>query len=430
MTHRHKILILFVTFLLLASVGVTVAQDTSLEGVQITLLIHPTLYGAIGGDGGMVDQFEAATGASVEVVTAPIPEHTERALVEFIAQSGTYDVIAMQNSDMTANFNPFFLPLDDLIARDGESMQWEDFIPAMRDWGLVDGVQLGVPFRAGTQMLYYRADLLEAAGIEVPTTLAELADAARALTQDTDGDGTIDVYGLVQRGKAPTELAHDWLSTFYAAGGDFIADDGTCGFDSAAGVEATQFWMDMYQEGVFPPDIFAWGRDDYISAMQQGRAAMGVFLSSYWNRLADPVDSLVGDQLAWALPPSEEGVPSGRSRGGGWLFVINRFSETPEAAWQFIQYLTEPDNHLRSAVDFGNGPVRISTYESESYLEITPMALDWLESTANSEIDPAIPEQPRILDVISVEITSAMQGGQTAEAAVASICSQVNDLLQ
>jgi multiple sugar transport system substrate-binding protein len=419
---------LFVLLLVLSLGGSVLAQD-DLDGVTLTVLIHPTLYGALGGDGGIIAEFEAATGATVEIVTAPIPEHTEKALVEFIAQRGTYDVIAMQNSDMTANFNPFFLPLDDYVARDAEEMQWEDFLPAMRDWGLVDGVQLGVPFRAGTQMLYYRTDLLEAAGVEVPTTLEELIAAAKALTQDTDGDGNTDIYGLVQRGKAPTELAHDWLTSFYAAGGDFLTEDGLCGFDSPAGVQATTEWTDLYQSGVYPPDIFAWGRDDYITAMQQGRAAMGVYLSSYWGRLTDPEDSLFADQIGWAVPPSNPDIPQGRGRGGGWVFVINRFSETPDAAWELLKYVTSPENHLRSAVEFGNGPVRASSFESEAYLELYPLALDWLTSTANSMIDPAIPEQPQILDIISVEVTAAMQGNQTAEETVARICSQANELL-
>src|SRR5690606_8629842 len=122
--------------------GTTVlAQDGSLAGTQLTVLIHPTLYGALGGENGLIAEFEEMTGATIEIVTAPIPEHTEKALVEFIAQRGTYDVIAMQTSDMMANFTPFFLPLDDYLAEDAEEMQWDDFIEAMRDWGLVDGQQ-------------------------------------------------------------------------------------------------------------------------------------------------------------------------------------------------------------------------------------------------------------------------------------------------
>lgn len=430
MSYRHFNKLVCVVFVVAFLLGTTVlAQDGSLAGTQLTVLIHPTLYGALGGENGLIAEFEEMTGATIEIVTAPIPEHTEKALVEFIAQRGTYDVIAMQTSDMMANFTPFFLPLDDYLAEDAEEMQWDDFIEAMRDWGLVDGQQLGVPFRAGTQMLYYRKDLLEEAGIEVPTTLDELMAAAHALTQDTDGDGTTDIYGFVQRGKAPAEIAHDWLTSFYSAGGDFFDAEGQCGFNSPAGIQATEQWIELYTSGVYPPDVFAWGRDDYITALQQGRAAMGIYVSSYWERLIDPNDSLYADQIGWALPPTNPGVPEGRSRGGGWLFTINRFSEEPDASWELIKYLTSVENHERSAIEFGNGPVRTSTFESEAYQELFPLAADWLIGTGNSVSDPAIDQHAQILEILSVEITAAMQGRKSAEQTMIDVCAEVNNLM-
>lgn len=47
-------------------------------GKTVTLLIHPTLYKAAGGDEGIKKEFEAETGATVQVVLAPSPEHIEK----------------------------------------------------------------------------------------------------------------------------------------------------------------------------------------------------------------------------------------------------------------------------------------------------------------------------------------------------------------
>lgn len=398
-----------------------------LSGEELTLLIHPTLFGATGAEEGLVREFEKLTGAKVEVVTAPIPEHTEKALVEFLSSSGRYDVIAMQNSDLTSQFNQYLLPLDDYVARDAEAMEFDDIIPSLVEFGRTEYGLVGIPFRWGTNMLYYRTDLLEAAGLEPPKTLEEFVEAGKAMTKLT-GDPTTSIFGIVQRGKT-VELAHDWLSFYYGAGGEFMTEDGGCGFNSPEAVQTAQMFRDLFQESVLEPDIFAWGRDDYIAAMQQGRAGMGVYVSSYWGRLIDPVDSTVGDKMGWALPPTNPGVPEGRSRSGGWLLTVNRFSESPDASWELVKWLTSKENQLREAVEWANGPVRTSTFESEEYLEMFPLAKGWLTGTANSAVDPAHPAVPQIHEVIATELTAIMNDEKSAEDGMVSLCRQFDRIM-
>jgi multiple sugar transport system substrate-binding protein len=318
--------------------------------------------------------------------------------------------------------------MDDYLARDASAMEFEDIIPAIVEYGRADGQQLGIPFRWLTNMLYYRKDLFDAAGLEIPKTLEEFVAAGKALSNLT-GDPTTSVYGIVQRGKT-VELAHDWLNFFYSAGGDFFSEDGGCGLNSPAGVEVSQMFRDLFQEGIFEPDIFAWGRDDYITAMQQGRAAMGVYTSAYWGRLIDPVDSTVTDKMAWALPPSKPGVPQGRTRGGGWMLTINKFSETPEAAWELIKWITNKENTLREAVEWANGPVRISTFESEEYLSLFPLAIDWLEATKATVTDPAHPAVPKIQEAIAIEVTAVMSDEKTAEEGMIELCQQFDNIME
>lgn len=399
----------------------------NLKGIKLTLLIHPTLYSAAGGKTGITAEFEQATGATVEVVTAPIPEHSEKALVEFLAGSGRYDVIAMQNSDMTKQLNQYYLPLDKYIQNDKQAWEWGDIIPSLSAYFLFDGKQLGVPYRWGTNMLYYRKDLLDAAGVKPPKTMDELVAAAKKLTKVT-GDPKTDVYGFVARGK-PTEIAHDWLGLFYGAGGDMITKDNKCGLSSPAAVKATNTQLELWKAKAMQPDFFAWGRDDIITGMQQGRVAMGIYVSSYWGRLIDPKDSKVADKLGWALPPSEAGVAPGRTRGGGWGLVVNKFSKNPDAAWELVKALTSKPNSIREAVQWANGPIRTSTFESPEYLKLFPLAKDWLVGTASSAVDPAIPIQPQILDVITEEVTAMMNNEKNVDKGLSDMCRRVDKLI-
>lgn len=393
------------------------------DGQEITLLMHPTLYGTTGGDGGLVAEFEAETDATVEVVTAPIPEHSEKAMLDFISGRGAYDVINMQSGDMTDEFVQYFLPLNDYIDSAPDEWRWEDIIESLAQGGNRDGVQLGIPYRWGQTLMYYRSDLFEAAGLEPPRTYDELLDVARALTTD-------EVYGYVQRGKAPVEISHDWLTTFYGHGGELILPDGSNGIDSQEAIDAINLWKTLYDEGVFPPDIFAWGRDDYITAMQQGRAAMGGYVGSYYQRFFGDDSTLERDQIGWALMPAQPGVAEGRNRSGGWYLVINKDSEYPDAAWGLVETLTSPEGQLLEAVEHANGPIRESVFASQAYNDTWPQADLMSIATANQVTDPPNGVMPRVHEIIGNAVVAAMRGEKTPEEAVADASAQIGEALR
>ncbi|WP_030604791.1 ABC transporter substrate-binding protein [Streptomyces achromogenes] len=98
----------------------------------------------------------------------------------------------------------------------------DDFNPAVLAPKTHEGRVYGIPQVVDTQVLYYRKSLLRDAGVEPPTTLDALVDAARALTdRKTKGlflgnDGGAGVLGG---------------TPLYAAGFPLVTDDGRVGFD-------------------------------------------------------------------------------------------------------------------------------------------------------------------------------------------------------
>lgn len=386
----------------------------------LTLLTHPTIYDALGGDT-MIEEFEEETGLTVDVTTADIGPHLDRLMTDYQAGTGTYDVVALQNTDYMPRVTEGLLPLDDLISEVPDDWAWEDFVESLRNFAAVDGVQYGVPVRIGTQMLYYRTDLLEEAGIEPPETFDEYADAARELDSD-------DVHGAVQRG-IPRELVDDWLGFHFSAGGQIVDEANTCTLDSEAGVAATELMADLMSEGVLPADMFAWGRDDYISAMQRGHAAMGVYFSPYWGFLVNPDDSEVAEDIGFALSPTAGDAAPGTSRVLTWNLSVTNASQNQAGAWQLIQYATNPDNSLRSAIEFANGPVRTSVYLDEEYQEEYPVAEAWLESAEVAQADPPMDELPAIYDIIATHVTSAIDGSVPVPDALENACGQIDQLI-
>ncbi|MEX2540606.1 MAG: extracellular solute-binding protein [Trueperaceae bacterium] len=397
------------------------AQET------VTLLIHPTLYGATGGDEGVIKAFTEETGIRVNVVTAPTDQLREKAVIEYVGGTGQYDVATLQDAWMNEEITAFLEPLSQRVEQLDESYDFDDLVTSLVGVNTVDGQLVAVPFRGGTTMLYYRTDFLEAAGVEPPQTIEELYEAAEALTLDQDGDGTTDVYGLVLRGKPGFEVTQDFTRILFANGGSVLTEDlSGCALEEPESVETIQFWQDVLQNGYIPPDTLSLGRDDQIRVLQTGGAAMGIYFSPYYGRIISELDpSLVG----WAVTPTAEGVTSGRSLNTLWSLAIDRNSDSKDAAWQLVQWLTNTENQIEMAVKYANAPVRESTYVDESFIGKNPLGPEWLQATAASRFEPTHPRFPEIADIISVELTGAMEGRRTAEEAAARMCRQVDRLL-
>jgi len=105
-----------------------------------------------------------------------------------------------------------------------EELGGEDLIPSFVEAGLVDGKNFAYPLYAGARGVFYRADLFEAAGISVPTTITEFHDAVIDLG-DADPEGVEGFSGMYF---AAVDI-HGVDSYIFAAGGDFATqdDDGT-----------------------------------------------------------------------------------------------------------------------------------------------------------------------------------------------------------
>ncbi len=397
--------------------SVAILPSVFADEPTITLLIHPTLYLAAGGDEGIVKDFQAQHNCTVNVVTAT--DAMSKAMLDFISQGGAYDVFNVNGPEFTPENAQNFLVLDDLIAAD-PGYEFDDFLQGPVNICQFDGKQVGVPYRMTQLLLYYRTDLFNEANLTVPEKWDQVYETAKALTKDQDGDGKVDVYGFAHAGKGE-ELAHAWLSAFYGMGGKFIEDGNRAGFNSESGIKCAQLFADMYQDGILPEDIFAWGRDDFIAAMAQGRIAFAPFIGAYYGRFFD--DVITPEQVGFAPLPD-----GGANRSNGWFLSINKFSKNPDLAWELLKALTNKENGLRAALEWANGPTRTSIYESEEYKALWPQAAELKVAANNIVRDPSTSNSTLMFMTIAEELTYVMQGQKTAEQGMNDLTARINEL--
>ncbi len=116
---------------------------------------------------------QECTGA--EVNTNLTSTHNEINLEGMSGNPSEYTSAIVANSSIVKLMNDDVIrPLDDLVAKHGGALSKGQLIT-------IDGKVMAVAFMANAQHLMYRKDILEQAGVDVPTTYEEMLDAAKSI---------------------------------------------------------------------------------------------------------------------------------------------------------------------------------------------------------------------------------------------------------
>ena len=192
--------------------------------------------------------------------------------------------------------------------------------------GTEDGTLSLLPWTLEPLYVYYRPSYFEAADVEVPTTIDEFLEAVEKLTMDTDGDGTIDVYGYGMRGAGG---GHEHLGNFlYAYGASW--DDLT----TPEAVEAYKAYLSIYQNGYAPESAVNAAFAELTDGFSSGLTAMIIHhigSSTQWvEQFGDDVDAFV-------FPGSDKGQ---WTCTGDTEMAILENCENKEAAFEFYKFMT------------------------------------------------------------------------------------------
>jgi ABC-type glycerol-3-phosphate transport system substrate-binding protein len=180
-----------------------------------------------------------------------------------------------------------------------------------------------------TYALYYRNDLFEQKGIQVPTTWDELLAAARALHE-----GDLYKYEF----DADTFHGSQWI---YENGGTLLSDDNkTVVFNSPEAVAGITFYDSLLINGV----AIDWTSDqgERIQGVKDGRIGMFSDGPYYMGIMKSAAPEMAGQ---WRVALHPYNTQPGSYLGGTGL-AIPVGSHNHEAAWEFIQFAMELENQI------------------------------------------------------------------------------------
>jgi N,N'-diacetylchitobiose transport system substrate-binding protein len=141
----------------------------------------------------------------------------EKLTTALSSESETPDVVEIGNTQApTFTSAGAFADLTDEL----DDLGGDDLLPGFVDGATVDGKTYAVPYYAGSKYIFYRKDLFEKAGLEVPTTLEEFVDAAVTLKQDNPKPANFSGFWF------PGQDWRNGAAFVWSAGGDLAVEDG------------------------------------------------------------------------------------------------------------------------------------------------------------------------------------------------------------
>jgi multiple sugar transport system substrate-binding protein len=272
---------------------------------------------------------------------------------------------------------------------------------------------VGVPIITEQEVLYYRKDLLEKAGLEVPKTMDELEAAAKAIKEQNPG-----VAGFVAR-TGKSAAVTQFSSFLYSFGGDFITKDDKSGIASDAAKKAYAFYGGLIRN-YGPENVstdMSW--PEAMAIFTQGQAGLYTEADSLYANATDPAKSKVSDTVGFApMPAGKDGskaynVPS-------WALGINDASNNKSNAWKFIEWATSKDMTLEIQ-KAGVPGARQSVWENPEGTATYPkdLAAAIAISTKNGvgHDRPLVIKVPEAREIVGDPIVVAITGGDSDAAA-------------
>jgi multiple sugar transport system substrate-binding protein len=201
-----------------------------------------------------------------------------------------------------------------------------------------DGNQYLMPLQMVILYMYYRTDMFNEMGLKPATNRAEFLDLAKQLTRDTNGDGTVDVYGFGIRG---ARGGHDWWGTFVlSSGAEFFLPNGSSGLTTEEAIAANQWFIDLYRvHQVSPPTTPNDGFQQIIANMQSGKTAMTIHHIGSSKGLAEAL----GDKLSAA--PVPKGTKKYWTSFGDEENGVLAATQYPDAAFKWASFLATAENN-------------------------------------------------------------------------------------
>ncbi|HMO86158.1 MAG TPA: sugar ABC transporter substrate-binding protein, partial [Lacipirellulaceae bacterium] len=271
----------------------------------------------------------------------------------------------------------------------------EDFFPGVWQSNVLDDRAFGIPWYVDTRVLFYRTDLLAAAGHDRPPGSWDqwrtmLRDLQRQMA--TSGGRRAERFPIL----LPINEFEQPIILGLQTGADLLKEGGRYGnFSGPEFRRAFEFYLSLFDDG-FAQRTSNTRISNVWQEFERGTFAM--YVTGPWNvqefraRLGPELE----DRWATAPWPSPDGDGIGASNAGGCSLVLFQQSPRQDAAWQFVEFMTGRDQQVEMFRHTSNLPARRDAWEPSGLID-DPKYRAFHEQLANVRATPQAPEWEQIV---------------------------------
>ncbi|NGO88249.1 MAG: extracellular solute-binding protein [Halomonas sp.] len=334
-----------------------------------------------------VRAWEEKTGHRVDVVSTPNSSTERLSLYQQILSANSSDIDVMQIDvvwpGLLANH---LLDLREVLGDDAAEGHFETIVVN----NTIDDRLVAMPWFTDAGVLYYREDLLEKHGHDVPTTWQALTETAREIQAAERDEGNSRMQGFVFQGRAYEGLtvnALEWVASF--GGGTVVDNDGEVTINNERAAQALDLAASWVGD-IAPEGVLNYTEEEARGVFQGGNA---VFMRNwpYAWALAQSDDSDVRGKVGVVQLPA--GGDEGQSAAGlgGWNLAVSRYSDNPELAADLVAFLTGEEEQKRRAIQASYNPTLDALYQDEEVLEAVPFFGTLYDTFTNAVARPSAP---------------------------------------
>ena len=278
-------------------------------------------------------EFEKQSGIKLNWVVLGENILRQRLTIDISTGSNTFDVITIGSYEAPLwGERGWLVPLDDL----GADYEYDDIFDVIRQGLSYQGRMYAAPFYGESSFTYYRKDLFQKAGLEMPLqpSYEQIRQFAQKLHDPEHG-----VYGICLRGEPGWGQNMAYISTLVNTfGGRWLDLDWKPQLTSPPWVEAVSFYVDLLSH-YGPPGAITDGHNENRALFANGNCAMWVDATSAASYFLDPSQSRVATTTGFAKAPIAK-VPNGAAWVWSWGLAIPTSSKRAAVAKQFIKWAT------------------------------------------------------------------------------------------
>ncbi|MDX2241337.1 MAG: ABC transporter substrate-binding protein [Leptolyngbyaceae cyanobacterium bins.302] len=311
------------------------------------------------------------------------------------------------------------------LTDDVTAAELAEFSPADVEGSKYEGRLYRLPVRSDAGMLYYRKDLLDAAGLKPPQTFEDIERISKTLQAQKAVR-----WGYLWQGKQYEGSAAMFVEVLQGFGGFWVNPDTLeVGLDRPEGLSAIAFLKRTINEGISPPGVTTYVEEDTRRIFQNGESAFMRNWPYAWSLMNADTSPVKGKIEIMPMVRSQSGQDSG-SCLGGWGLGIAKTSKHKQAALEAIRFITSEAIQKQFIMDAGYVPSRRELFNDADVIARYDHYPDLLKVVNNAVLRPPIAQYAQASDILQRYLSAALTNQQSPEAAMQAAAGETRRLLE